>query len=476
MPEVADTNLALEEWGLALRQLERLLRLFDRRMNQLIGLAFLVFLVLILRNLRELLSNPWNLVGLGFIVVFGLVLIVPAIRESMSPAAARAARRAAHIEQYYGALLAQARLAEIAQRLAGGEIDGNEMLPHLHKICRWAYPRLRDPSKLTLLKRVGNNLKWYTGPPRDYAPIWTIMLFLTALFGAAVLVDWACSGKAEFANMLPWFILFALKPPLYGTEGWALVLHLREAWEGEGAAAEFSGDAETTTTGGAELRRKMALVLNQAEQDLSDQPSALGIVIAFIGALLCAPTLGGWTFAVFAMLVILTVGSRDQRSRRAYRERLRLRLEASSVAERLAAGDYEVSAIRQYVPKPFRFWLSLAAPPKAYAGQLRQSLWLMAYNLDWYLKPPARLVRLCWVTTSLAILLGLAALVFLFRDMVLSQTGTAPEWLGHSWKLALLNVPVVLALLAPAVVYAANVTIWIDELLAHLRRRMTAEA
>ena len=89
MPDVADTNLAPEDWRVALRQLERQLRLFDRRMSQLFGLAFLVFLVLMLRNLRELLSNPWNLVGLGFIVVFGLVLIVPAIRESMSPAAAR---------------------------------------------------------------------------------------------------------------------------------------------------------------------------------------------------------------------------------------------------------------------------------------------------------------------------------------------------------------------------------------------------
>ena len=302
------------------------------------------------------------------------------------------------------------------------------------------------------------------------------MIGLLVLLGVSGLVEWAIAGSAQFTGMWPLFLLIALRPPLYGTEGWALVLHLREAWEGEDAAAGTDDDATQIEPDEAALRRKMALVLNQAEQDLGDQPSALGLAIAFIGALLCAPTLGGWTFAVFALLVMLTVGSRDQRTRRAYREQLRKKLEASSVAERLAAGDYEVSAIRQSVPKPFRFWLGLAAPPKAYAGQLRQSLWLMACDLDWYLKPPARLVRLCWITTGLAILLGLAAFAYLFRELLIFANGHGPEWLGHSWKLALLNVPVVLALLAPAVVYAANVSVWIDELLGHLRRRMTAEA
>jgi hypothetical protein len=467
----------LAEWRAALAQLERHLRLVDRRVNQAFALVFIVLLPFIVRDVPKMMDSALGWAALGFMVLIPTALAIYYLRERALPPDMRQAKQAANVELQYGALVAQARIADVAQRLVSGEIDGNEMLPYLHWFSRWAYPRLRHPTKAVLLRRVGNNLKWYTGPPREYVPVWTLATLTFCAFVIISAVEWVTSAGTSHAGIVPMFFVFLMggKPPLYGVEGWALVLHLREAWLGKDDTAQNGASAAAFEPAEAKLRRQMALVLNQAEQDLLTQPTLLGMLLAVIGSVLCVPSLSFWAFGIFIVLTYIIADSRSPQRRRAYRQRVRSRLEDSSIAQRLAAGDYEVEAIRRYVPRPLRFWLDLAGPPPAYAGQLRRSLWLMAYNLDWYLKPPATLIRPCWITVGVAFLLGLAALAWLIVASLLGTAIATPDWLNVNWKLALLNVPIVAALLTPAIAYSMNVAVWADELLAYLRRRMTAE-
>lgn len=88
--------------------------------------------------------------------------------------------------------------------------------------------------------------------------------------------------------------------------------------------------------------------------------------------------------------------------------RVRETLAHSNIAVLLAAGPQQACQIYDYVPSPWRE-LYLGARPRSIEEVTR----LVALNLDWYLKPPARLIRAEWIWLGLAALILLASTVSL---------------------------------------------------------------
>ena len=88
------------------------------------------------------------------------------------------------------------------------------------------------------------------------------------------------------------------------------------------------------------------------------------------------------------------------------RSELPRKLDESNLLAKLAAGPAELGLIYEFVPAGISTFV-LGAPPR----KLRDSLRLLAANLDWYLAPPRPLRRPVWLMLPLLAMLLLLVLV-----------------------------------------------------------------
>jgi hypothetical protein len=220
------------------------------------------------------------------------------------------------------------------------------------------------------------------------------------------------------------------------------------------------------------LMRAMALPV--ALGSVATMPLFMVVMMGLLGRSL------DWRVLV-AMLPLLAVppvvfyGLQQRR-----RERLRLQLDSSELALRLASGELKHDAIFDYVPWAMRWWLQFPRMPRAYGDDLRLVLWRVATNLEWYLGPPRRLFRPAWVAS---LLLGLGVLVpvlipltllsssnnLLFSNLTTGSRSAADSG-TYLLILALLGIPIIL--LTSVILEYQRLRLGSEELVRYLRGRL----
>jgi hypothetical protein len=143
------------------------------------------------------------------------------------------------------------------------------------------------------------------------------------------------------------------------------------------------------------------------------------------------------------------------------RGRVRQRLEASDLAQRIAAGGLLDDPIFQLTPWPWRMLL----PGSHNRGSLASGLARVAANLDWYLNRPERLWRACWFYEPLLVL-ALAA----FAVLTLQLRGVYLVFTAYP----LFAIACILLLL-PLPFLKFRRQLWTEELVRYLRAALDSD-
>jgi hypothetical protein len=163
------------------------------------------------------------------------------------------------------------------------------------------------------------------------------------------------------------------------------------------------------------------------------------------------------------------------------RRKVRMELETSTVAVRLASGELAEDPIFTRTPWPWRLLVPGAGEQPPVAEIIRRVAW----NLDWYLRPPKSYWRFNWILMPLCAVLSLFFLGIPFMNWLVywlydtrhiylprlywyfsNQGGDA----GLRWNLILLGV---LATLPICFIHYRR-QIWTEELVRHLHERLQA--
>jgi len=120
------------------------------------------------------------------------------------------------------------------------------------------------------------------------------------------------------------------------------------------------------------------------------------------------------------------------------------------------------------VPRLLQPLLDIPSRPKGHADELRAQIWRLAYNLDFYLNRPHSLIRPFWLCSFTQLILGLGIPIYLATTPGGITSSALPLWLVITLELLML------ALSYPAALYATRAAIWVDELIAYLRRCTSA--
>jgi hypothetical protein len=143
----------------------------------------------------------------------------------------------------------------------------------------------------------------------------------------------------------------------------------------------------------------------------------------------------------------------------------RTELAHADIALRIAYGDLNYHDIENYIPWPFQSALRFPRMPRGYADDLRKMIWRVAFNLDWYLGPPRRLLRASWLAVLFSLILVPALLGLLFILPSLAATRTS-LWL-------------IFALLAVSALLVYHDCLrwqaWQRVLVLHLRERLAGD-
>jgi hypothetical protein len=150
------------------------------------------------------------------------------------------------------------------------------------------------------------------------------------------------------------------------------------------------------------------------EWQLHFQPRSSASVMLFITALLPVLGLGllsGSFTAILPGLLAAAAGSAafhvvHLRSLRRFRDRLRGELDRQGLLERIAMEGLPTGRVVDYIPWPFSLLFSRL---RAVKPELNRELRLVASNLDWYLRPPRRLLRSAWLAHVFSLLWFLTA-------------------------------------------------------------------
>lgn len=373
--------------------------------------------------------------------------------------------------------------ADLAGRLSRGEIDGNEMLPSMRWYNRWALRPLRHPTRDKLLRRVGNHLDWYINPLSRYESLtdvlpWAALIFLAGCVGVAV-VDQSWTPLLVGLGIAVFFNAMAF--PLYSDDGRALAEYLQREWPpAEEQKPVPAAEPVAGLAAGMRLQRLRVLQYVQLERELRTAAQGACIFILFPSIMLLAnvpfSAIRGAYYtlsaAAFVLISIMFIAYKRLSIERAVVRQL---LGQSGLIRRLDAGDPSLDEIKQYAPRAFRWTVDLFKPSDPKCTTLRRQGWLVAFNLDWYLKPPARLLRLHWITTCAS--LALALLLFGGYYAVYNYYGyisySMPRWMYvDDWVWLVAGIPLGLLLLGPLAYHTAQVGMWSDEFCKHLRQQM----
>ncbi|MCH7471537.1 hypothetical protein IIA79_01095 [bacterium] len=386
----------------------------------------------------------------------------------------------------------------LADRIAYGELNDDPIFKHTPAYMRWLVRRNPSSDPLTTLQRVASSLEWYLGPPRrHFRRSWEMAAGFSG-FPILFLV-FALTDMSGFIEILL-FSMILFIPGMYGgilgeqrTRATVLAGFLREQWTArtaepapmESIGVDSAGRSAAPASPSERIERgaMMHLVLNQVEQDIVPTarnwaylPMSLPmVVLTFL--LLDFPGIGFVpVFAIAFVLMLLPVVS-EKLLLKQYRNRIREELAASAVAERIASGELIHDEIYSHAQWPLAFMLHFPQAPKAYADGLRKVIWRVGFNLDWYLHPRRKLLRMSWI--ALPVLILLASTLFVSSMMYMPGSSYNPP-LMEVLVVAIRQRPLLgvflfalwIPLLVPIIIDGARRQIWVDELIRHLRERL----
>ena len=308
-------------------------------------------------------------------------------------------------------LLDQLRQSDLAQRLTSGAISGSEPREYVSRARTLARPgagrpRPRAPAAPSAglaglvsrpaaraVSQVLARVFILSGAPALFVAIWLLYFLL----GQAGFDYWIAALLVG-----AWLMMIGMIVLSFLDEGQLLIRYLRGAWTaGEATAgAAAGGPAPSESPSQPKLSRESQLIVNQVQQDLSRGKTEISLLPFMLTMLGLFPVIMERTdSSIIIVLVILgplvtSIG--EWSCFDTYRSQIRARLDASTLAARIVAGACTAALIAACVPRPFGFLANFPSPPKHYADELREQLWRVAFNLDWYLDPPRRLLRGFW--------------------------------------------------------------------------------
>jgi hypothetical protein len=370
----------------------------------------------------------------------------------------------------------------LATTLALGEIGQRDIRDHTPAAFRGLYQPVARLSPKQHLRRIARYLHWYLVPPRRHLPELVFLLPAIPLILAAILL----AGFQAFLTF-EWYQTLCFLPiaallvlmticvdqVTYMAQALHLVQYLRAQWV-------YGKDTPAAEPRAPDPTIQLCLILNQLAHDLrvAALKPQLGLEILIV-SLLCLFLMGlltiassgligpggSWAIILLYLLLWFVVRQVEGWYYRQVKEQTRARLAQTDIAVRVAYGDLNYHDIEDHIPWPFAVALRFPRMPRGYADDLRRMVWRVAFNLDWYLGPPRRLLRASWLAVLLVLILVPAAIAL----MLVQRNGSTI--MGGTW--------LSITLLAAAVVLIFRDTIrwqaWQHELVEHLRRRLVAD-
>jgi len=370
----------------------------------------------------------------------------------------------------------------LATTLALGEISQRDIRDYVPAAARGLYPPLDRLSPKQQLRRIARCIEWYLVPPQrhlsDLVFIFLgIPVFLAAILLASILASQSL-GWYQSLCLLPIVALLVLlivsiAQVTYMAQALHLIQYLRAQWV-------YGKDTPAAEPRAPDPTIQLCLILNQLAHDLrvAALKPQLGLeilIVAFLSLFLIAPLAtasgglgeisGSWAMILLYFLLWFFVRQVEGWYYRQVKEQTRARLAQTDIAVRVAYGDLNYHDIEDHIPWPFPSALRFPRMPRGYADDLRRMVWRVAFNLDWYLGPPRRLLRASWLAVLLVLILVPAAIALMLVQRNWSMI------MGGSW--------LIITLLAATVVLIFRDTIrwqaWQHELVEHLRRRLVAD-
>ncbi|MBN2081679.1 hypothetical protein JW859_05655 [bacterium] len=372
---------------------------------------------------------------------------------------------------------AQMRLdnSDLAGRLARGELTRDIAREHLNFLVRLFVRPLAAGDRLGQLWRIARHLHFHLSPPRRFVPqgcfiFWLILIvgcfytFIALSAGGPILLTVHLIGLPIILLMAN---LLAHGDSIYARQ---LAAYLRRRWA-DGGSKPREGRLPNPTT-------QLLLMTNQLEDDtrmavgqLAGPYLGLGIWPVG-GSLIWAGNAlarelewynAGWQILICAILFGLVLAAYTGGAAW-HRRRITRRLAQTDIVMRVALGELNYHEIEAHVPWLFRKHLDIPAMPKGYADDLRKMIWRLAFNLDWYLRPPRLLVRASWIGSAVGLLLVLVTILLAFAGIPFDST-------------SLVVIILVLLDIAFLLVWwdAVKYSIWSRLVVSAVRQRLLAE-
>lgn len=328
----------------------------------------------------------------------------------------------------------------IAGTLARGDLAQRDIYNYVHPAFRWLFKPADRLSPKQQLRCIARHLYWYLYPPRRYLsellyalPV-LIAGFLLILFLAVNSV-----GQYEGLHLLPILAMLVLLGFCINivdevNKSTHLVQYLRWQWieQPEPTAREPAVPDPTT---------QLCLILNRLEQDLRFGAAMLQhylqmatvLFMTLLTFLIVGPVVVALGYSIDSWGAILIsiafawicVTQLEHWFTHRCEAGIRAKLANADLALRIAYGNLNYHDIEDYIPWPFQVALRFPLMPRGYGDDLRRMVWRVAFNLDWYLGPPRRLLRASWVAvlSSLILVPALIGLLFIMPKVIVIRSG-----------------------------------------------------